>query len=281
MFDIDKDKTKLWIIGEIGDLRNTKSTIKVKDKNKREELIVEHYRKHYETVYFVEDLPIKLVSRDTPENPIDFIFESASGYKLGIEVVSISDIDSGYLKQGMREFIENELKAKNVKHSTLAIFPHDTNPKGIKEMLKKIDDNPILDLSDEKAFDDLIQDTKISKKPTVRKLNNLNAKRIIITDGQKTPLCQIVTDAIHAKEKKPYKDLDKKVLLIDDQTISYKTEDFNAVSVPLIKEHANSTFDDIFIYQGKLVTKEGAYIVVFMPIKCEKDLRVALLKANY
>ena len=259
---------KIWYwIGRDGKTKE-KVMLSFRDGKKREEIIAYHFRCFYKGAYGF-DLPSKLIERDSPH---DFTFSSNSGEKLFLEIVAVSDADSGFKKQSNQIKLDKILDS--VGFSTIAILPHNTNNKELKEAVQKLNSTPIIqNINDE--LSKLYEELFISKKPVIRRINDKARQRLTLTDGENPPLEKIIHNAIKYKENKKYPKAQGMVLIVDEQLIQYSVKDFEKACVNLLTKFGKYTFKEIFVYSGRYSNNDGNEASFsFYPIKALRDKRV-------
>lgn len=246
--------SRLWFLIKQDGSKSSKQTLYVEDKRKREELIMDHFRKAYKDRYQIE-IPERLISRDNPE---DFVFQNDSELIIyPVEIVSISDLDNGFKKTSNQILIEKIVKSKLITNSIYAYVPTSSSKAQIIQELDKIDDFPMIDLQNINKSVEIMKLGATTGLPVFRKTTNNLGKIFMTYGGTIDPLVDIVNGAIKAKENKNYPRVAQMTLIIDDQTTKYTRSDFEEISPQLITQNADSPFNEIFIYSGLYIDDSG------------------------
>ncbi|HBI16934.1 MAG: hypothetical protein UR60_C0010G0012 [Candidatus Moranbacteria bacterium GW2011_GWF2_34_56] len=252
---------KNWIIIDKEGLVKTKVMLNHKDDRLREVIILKHFIKFYELAYGIK-LPYNIIERD---NPHDFTLGFYDKEKTFIEIVSISDKYWGHKIQNMKEKLEKLLNEKKINYPIIAFLPHNTNTRELKKIIKNLElDHSILDI--ERSVT-IFREAKKKKGAIIKRLSGSELS-IIVVDGEKLSLKDVINESIENKEIKGYKNIDKMILIVDDKFISYSRKEIEEILTLLAIENKDSLFKEIFIYSG-YYSEDNGYSSLFsiFPIK--------------
>lgn len=263
--------SKTWFTVDNEGSVSKKIMLNLEDKRRREEIIVEHLRAFYKRIYGV-DLPALLVERDSPH---DFTFESDSGKKFYLEIISISNSNAGFKKQSNELKLNKLLEKNGISNSTIAILPQNTTSKELKGLISNINSSPLLQTNNKKGLEKLFKEALSTKKSVLRKFRDRKGKRLTFVDGETVQLEQIVRKAILEKAKKGYKNIESMVLVIDDQITEHGREDFEKDLPSIIRKNQKNPFKEIFIYSGFYSNRSSLSAeFVFYPVKSQLDSKI-------
>lgn len=250
-----------WItIDEEGNMGNKYLFIS-EDKRKREDRIIKNFQIFYLKTYNIK-LPTICTQRD---NPHDFTFVEG-GITLRVEIVSISDSSSGFLKQSSRDYLEKKLIDKD--YSVVAIVSPDTTKSILEKSLLSVEGYPSVELN----IQELLNKYHSGERPLIRKVEGIRTKLLYITSGVNDVFENIIYNAVSGKESKRYESIEEMVLIVDDQTISYNLSSGRQGYFKLINLLKKSRFKEIFLYSEKFNNEEsGENSFAFYPLKCFLD----------
>lgn len=215
----------------------------------REHIVFIHYLKNYVRLFCDDAVGIRIVSRD---KPWDFKIELSNNQKFNIEITSIADNTSLFIKNKKEErhrIVSNKSKIAIYELKKInEMFPNSIDQSYLNDLIKncksknELIDNPLY----EKRNNDVKPD-----KPSAQIFYSMDSEEII-------SLAELIKEAINKKEKKNHSDKESTVLIIDNRTIEYEIDDFLEAVESLNEYFESSSFKEIWFYTGYYSENNGS-----------------------
>lgn len=231
-------------------------------KGQREKIILKHFLMFLEGDLKQQVAQYEIIDRD---NPWDFTVRSSFDEEFHVEITSISDNDWSFEKLTREE----EYK-KLILHEKIPL-----------RKLKKLDlwfgtknsQNVVNNSSEKDISDDDIVINPFFKKPGV----------IFLSDTKKEieNLYKIVYAAIEKKVQKTHNEKEKTILIVDNRTIKFGTNDYFKMMNAFSKDKITYPFKEIFFYTGYYSDEDGNNSEFsFSEIQLSKGMKSLLRERN-
>lgn len=225
----------------------------VPDIRLREEIICRHFLS-FTTKHFLREITgVKLISRD---DPWDFNLELSNDSKFHLEIVSIADNKWLYEKTKREEILE-EARTK-----------HKIPLRNLIKYSLWLNDPSIQDLADQFKSEGFGKDDMVD--------NPFYGENVITylshSGVEPDNVAKLIEEAIISKQNKPHEGKENTVLIIDNRTSCFETDDIQNAMGVLDDVIHNTPFSELYIYTGYYSDNDGNNAEYsFLPLKIPED----------
>lgn len=227
----------------------------------REEIIFQHYLKMMTKNVYREVIGLNIISRDSPW---DFKIELSNGDAFNLEITSIAD---------------NQWSFEKIKREEILSLAEDKKQIRIRD-LKKIS-SFFPDMEFEKMINEYIQQG-YSKNDLIDNPLKSGDKLFISHSGNtRHNLTELIKEALERKMNKNHEEKENTVLLLDNRTTVFETDDLFTAHEQLENDLKTAPFREIWFYTGyysSIDSNDSEYSLY--PLKITKGQRRALKKLH-